>query len=198
MALANYTDLKASTASWLMRDDLTAMIPDFITLCESRNNKRLRTREMETTATLTVSSGVFTLPTDYIEARRVLSNVDPVSALEPISMDLAASYSASGYPRFYVIQNGSLRAYPPNTASITLAYWASIPPLGTVATNWLLTKSPDVYLWGTLLQSAPFLEDDQRVVTWGNLYESAVTELMKADQRAVYGKTVARIRGYTP
>lgn len=198
MALTNYTDLKASLASWLMRDDLTAQIPDFIALCESRNNRRLRTREMESTQTLTVSGGIYTLPTDYIEARRVLSNVDPVSALDPISLDLASKYRTAGYPLFYTTKGSALSVYPSNTASVELTYWAAIPALSSSSTNWLLTKAPEIYLWGSLLQSAPFLEDDNRVVTWGNLYEAGVTELMKADQRAVYGKTVARIRGITP
>jgi hypothetical protein len=198
MGLANYTDLKASIASWLMRDDLTAQIPDFIALCESRNNKRIRTREMEAVATLTSATNVFTLPTDYIEAVRVLSNVNPIRALQPITLDLAAKFPTASYPYWYTIKGNTLTTNPSNTTSITLDYFQTIPALSSSATNWLLTKAPDVYLWGSLLQSAPFLEDDNRIVTWGNLYEAAVTELMKADQRAVYGKTIARIRGFTP
>lgn len=200
MGLANFSELKASVASWLMRDDLTAQIPDFITLCETRNNMRLRVREMEATATLTIGSdSTFTLPTDFIEPRRVLSNVDPVSPLFPITLDLASTYSTSGYPYYYAIKGSSLRVYPPNTANITLDYWQAIPALSTGnPTNWLLTKVPAVYLWGTCLMAAPFLEDDNRILTWGNLYEAAVTELMKQNERAVFGKTIARVRGYTP
>ena len=32
MSLTTYTELKASIADWLLRDDLTAVIPDFIAL----------------------------------------------------------------------------------------------------------------------------------------------------------------------
>ena len=32
MALASYSNLKASLADWLNRDDLTSVIPDFISL----------------------------------------------------------------------------------------------------------------------------------------------------------------------
>ena len=35
MALANYSDLQASVASFLHRDDLTSEIPDFIKLAEA-------------------------------------------------------------------------------------------------------------------------------------------------------------------
>ena len=34
MAITNYTQLQSSIASWLLRDDLTAVIPDFITLAD--------------------------------------------------------------------------------------------------------------------------------------------------------------------
>ena len=192
------TGLKASLTSWLMRDDLTAQLDDFIVLCESRNNKRLRVRDMVSTVTLTASGGIFTLPTDFIEVYLPSSNVDPNSALSSVSPDLASKYRTAGYPYFYTVKGNTLLVSPPNTATITLDYYAKIPALATDSTNWLLTKAPEVYLWGSLLQSAPFLEDDNRLVTWGNLYEAAVTELQKADQRAVYSKTVARIRGYTP
>jgi hypothetical protein len=193
------TGLKASLASWLMREDLTAQLDDFIVLCESRNDMRLRVRDMESTVTLTIGvDGTFTLPTDYIEARRIQSNTSPVQTLQTISLDLAALYPTSSYPYYCAIKGNTLRVYPPNIANVTLDYYAKVPTLLLNESNWLLTKYPAVYLWGSLLQSATFLEDDARIVTWGNLYEAAITELIKVDQRAVYGKTVARIRGYTP
>ena len=42
MALSNYTELKASIADFLNRDDLTSVIPDFITLAESQINRDIR------------------------------------------------------------------------------------------------------------------------------------------------------------
>ncbi len=199
MALDTYTDLKAAVADWLMRDDLTSRIPDFITLCESRSNLRLRTRDMQSIATLTISGDAFTLPTDFIEQRRVKSNVDPVSTLSPISAELADTYSTAGYPYYYVITGSSLYVYPPNTSDITLDYWAKIPALSdSNADNWLLLKAPAVYLYGTLMESAPFLEDDARSAVWAQLYVAACDELSKADQRVTLGKAVARVRGYTP
>ena len=46
MALTTYTELKASLADWLNRTDLTAAIPDFITLAESQMERQLRLRQM--------------------------------------------------------------------------------------------------------------------------------------------------------
>ena len=47
MALSNYTGLKASIADFLNRDDLTAVIPDFITLAEAQINRDVRHFKME-------------------------------------------------------------------------------------------------------------------------------------------------------
>ena len=47
MALSNYTGLKASIADFLNRDDLTAVIPDFITLAEAQINRDIRHFKLE-------------------------------------------------------------------------------------------------------------------------------------------------------
>ena len=57
MAITTYAELQTAIANWLARDDLTTYLPDFITLFEAAANRRLRVRQMETTATLTPSSG---------------------------------------------------------------------------------------------------------------------------------------------
>lgn len=199
-AFDSYSDLQTTAADWLMRDDLVTKIPSMITLCESRSNRRLRVREMEDTETMTPVDGVCTLPADYIEARRVAAATDPVSVLTPISLDMAQdSFNRSGYPWHYVIQGSTLTAYPTSDSDIVLDYYAKIPALSDSNTsNWLLEKAPEIYLYGTLLESAPFMEDDQRLATWISLYKAAVDELLQADTRGVWAKAVGRIRGVTP
>ena len=53
MALANYTDLKSTIASYLARSDLTAIIPNFIQLAEIRLRRDIRISEMLTNTALT-------------------------------------------------------------------------------------------------------------------------------------------------
>jgi hypothetical protein len=210
-----------------MRDDLTAHIPSFITLAENRSNRRVRVREMERTTTLTptssaaaITSGdifdpdpldadevgnesdtnICILPTDYIEARRVAANTDPVSILSPISLDAAReNFNFSGYPTRYTISGNYLTAYPSTDTTIDLTYYAKIPALSnTLASNWLLERAPEIYLYGALLESAPFMEDDARLATWISLYKAAVDELLQADTRGLWSRAVSRIRGITP
>lgn len=203
MALANYSDLQAAIANWLDgRDDLTATIPDFIALCEARLNRSLRCREMEDTETLVPSSGVCTLPTDFIEARQVKTVGSPVCVLEAVTPDYAdneyPTATSTGYPNYYSISGASLRTHPPSTASITLIYYQKIPALASSATNWLLTKAPGAYLYGSLMEAAPYLGDDMRIQTWGTLYEREVSELNAANVRAMYSRARARVSGPRP
>ncbi len=206
MALDTYANLQTAIAAWLMRDDLTDNIPDFITLCENRCNRRIRVREMETTVVLTpaldstTGDAVCDLPEDYIEARRVVVNTSPVSILTPISLDMAAdNFSTPGYPFHYTVSGASLLIFPANETTVSLTYYAAIPPLALDNTsNWLLAKAPEIYLYGSLLESAPFMEDDNRLATWISLYKAAVDELLQADTRGSWSKAVARIKGCTP
>ncbi len=71
MCLTTYANLQSSIASWLARDDLTAYLPDFITLFEAVAARKLKVRLQESVTTLTPVVGVVTLPSDYLGYRRV-------------------------------------------------------------------------------------------------------------------------------
>ena len=71
MTIQTYSDLQTAVANWLARSDLAANIPDFIAIFEAVANRRLRVRQQESAATLTPSSGVASLPADYLAWRRV-------------------------------------------------------------------------------------------------------------------------------
>ena len=52
---------------------------------------------------------------------------------------------------------------------------ADLPRLSNdVPTNWLLEMQPDIYLYGSLCQAAPYLGDDARIATWSALYKRSV------------------------
>ena len=95
-----------------------------------------------------------------------------------------------GSPRFYAITDSQLELYPsPGEATdINVLYYEKIPALSdSQTTNWLLTDAPDVYLYGSLVHTAPYLADDQRAQMWAAMYQSAVDELMLASQRTKWG-----------
>jgi hypothetical protein len=62
MAITTYAELQAAAANWLVRADLTARVPEFITLAEARLNRNLRARLAEVEQTLTATVGARTIP----------------------------------------------------------------------------------------------------------------------------------------
>lgn len=67
--IQDYSTLKQGIADWLARADLTSQIPTFIALAEARINRELRTRQMQTTVTGSLSSNALSLPSDYRSAQ---------------------------------------------------------------------------------------------------------------------------------
>jgi len=67
----------------------------------------------------------------------------------------------------------------------------------TNSDNWLLLEAPDVYLYGALLHSAPYLAEDQRVAVWAQLYSAAVMQLNEASESARYSGSglTMKVRG---
>lgn len=191
MSLSNYSGLLASIASWLNRDDLTAVIPDFITLAEADMCSRLRLRSMLTRATATLDEAYETLPTDYLQMYRVVVNDDQIQFAPT---DLLARYAldyAGDAPRYFAITGSQLQLVPTPTAlataTIEMTYYARPTALSdTNTSNAILAASPGIYLYGALVQASPYLGDDQRVQTWGQLYAQCCDVLQAADDAAEF------------
>lgn len=63
-------------------------------------------------------------------------------------------------------------------------YYEQIPALSDSNTsNWLLDAAPDAYLYGSLLQAAPYLAEDERIQVWSTLYAGAVLSLNTSSDR---------------
>lgn len=200
MAISTNAELKSAIAGWLDREDLTARIPDFIRLCEVSVDKNpdARNRRMEVNTDLTFTAGSSTLPSDYLEARALVWNSTPRSPLEFRTLaQFEQTYvnDTTGTPVHYTIVGDTVKVGPRPAAAdgATLYYYQSLTALsGDSDTNWLLTYYPDIYLFGSLAQSAPYLGDDQRLQYWVGLYDRALAELKGADARARYNGAPVR------
>ncbi|MBR52349.1 hypothetical protein CMK19_01100 [Candidatus Poribacteria bacterium] len=93
---------------------------------------------------------------------------------------------ALGRPEFYAVVDGSFELFPTPDADyvVELVYYENIPDLAANNTNWLLTNYPDAYLYGSLLHSSPYLQEDQRVAVWNTLYLNAVSAINLEGERA--------------
>lgn len=208
MSFSTYSGLKASIADYLARSDLTLAIPDFITLAEAKFNRDLRCIQMETRATTDVNLSntepeFITLPLDFQTMRRVrVSSVTGKPRLEFKSGAQADEYRASmgnvtGLPQFFTIFGTEMELIPTPDQAYTLemVYRAKLTPLSdTDTSNWLLAAAPDAYLYGALLEAAPYLQNDERIAVWGAGRAAAVDALNGLSQEQAFGSGPLQMR----
>lgn len=200
MAISTFAELKTSIANWLNRDDLTAVIPDFITLAESKLEKEIRHYMMENRATTGINNRFTALPLDFLQPIRF--HMTGYAPLAPMSMqDMQVKRyecnDATGTPRYYCLSQEDFEVFPTPDGSYTgeLLYYQSLPKLSdSQTTNWLLDTAPEIYLYGSLLEAAPYLMEDERLVTWGALLKSSIDKLQLASDRAKWGGAGLRLR----
>jgi hypothetical protein len=182
-----------------MRQDLTAVIPTFIDLAEARFNREMRVRRMIATATLTLTDGKATLPSDWLESRNVRYVDDPYRSLEYVTLEAADDIreTLTTATDQFTIRGDQIEfiAAPDDGTEIELTYYAEIPALSdSNTTNWLSTRWPDVYLYGALMHSAPYLKDDERVAVWAGLHDRALEEIRMEDHKAQWSGSTLKIR----
>lgn len=199
MAVSNprifdYASLCSTIQQWINRfDSVTAnAIPDMVNNAEKVINRRLRTHEMVTyvQAAVPLNTSYLELPGDFLEAIRyrfigasqwVVVSPDAENVLDSTEQNDMADQRTGLIPKGVTIQSHYIEFYPavPNANTFELQYFASLPPLDDInQTNWLVSKYPDVYLYGALCESAPFLRDDDRLQTWGARFGSAMQEVL--------------------
>jgi hypothetical protein len=201
MPLSTYAELQSSIGDWLNRADLVTTIPTFISMAEVAHNRQIRTRQMIKRSTATIGDAFTTLPSDMLEITNAQINGSRVTPLEFVAMDQAdriREVYPAGASKYFTIVGDTLELVPNPSSEVTveIVYYARIPALSVSNTsNWLLLNSPDLYLYGSLIASAPYLRDDDRVVVWSTLYKQALADLQIADERARFTSTPLRARG---
>ncbi len=201
MTIQTYSDLQAAVANWLARSDLAANIPDFITIFEAVANRRLRVRQQEIAATLNPSSGVATLPADYLAWRRVTWTGQTNRELEYVHPSyLHALYptAPAGPPRLFTIEGATLTVAPSDDSALTFDYFQKTPALSASnATNWLLAAYPDLYLFGSLAEAHGFVKDADSLSLWASRRNELFDEVERLDART-RGPAGIRVMGATP
>ena len=202
MAISTYSELQTAVANWLDRDDLTARIPEFITLCEARFNRSLRIRAMETldiSVDTVAGTSTVALPTGYVQMRDISLITSPITQLQyvtPEIMNRLNAGSRSGKPETYtIIANNILFGPTPDAVyDISMLYYKTFDALTDVApTNWVITNAPDVYLYGALLEAEPFLMNDQRVQLWATALTQSINTLQEQDNKDRHSGSALRV-----
>jgi hypothetical protein len=202
MAITTYAELVTAIQSYMLgRSDLATPAPEFITLGEGVINygfdgnsisvPALRVRDMETTSDLSPTNNVCTLPTDFLEYKRVVELASIRRSLDYISevgADALYATRASGLSCHFTIVGNSLTALPLSSNDIELTYYAKVPALtASATTNWLLTKHPGIYLRASLFMAADWIKDTTEMVSQGSMLAGLINAFNAADNRAKFG-----------
>jgi hypothetical protein len=203
MALSNYATLCTAIADWLNRTDLTSQIPDFIVLAESEMKRRIR--HANTSTTIYVSTGAMDPPGDFVEPIAIRLSTGNGYADTPLLLCTpemlwevkARSGGTAGRPTHFAHFDEQLQFAPEPDQSYdailnyyqTVATLADVPP-----SNHIFYESPDVYLYGALLQATPYLEHDERIPVWQMKFDNAIEQLNEMRARQQYGAGLKEMR----
>jgi len=211
--ITDYASLQAAIIEYLARDQdttLIARIPSFVQLTEAKFNRLLFVRQMESRATaltdpLSSEPEFIALPADFQSMRRVrLASVTGKPGLEFMSTTQMDEYrrgisNVASQPRYFTVFGNEIELAPTPDAAYTveMVYRQVVPPLASAGTNWLLTLAPDLYLYGALMEAAPYLKEDERIATWGAGLSAALGDLNNLGLTSTFnaGPMTVRVSG---
>lgn len=202
MALSTYSDLKTSVANYLNRNDLTDVIPDFIRLTEDKLNRELKVRANLARAETTTTNGTefYDLPSDMIELRNVTyetsSNSYALAYLSPESINREYGAYTSGAPKAYTSLGTDIKIAPTPDGSYTIniSYYKKLINLSdSVSSNNILANFPDLYLFGSCLEGAVYLNDNEQVQRFAALFTNTLDSVRRIEESARYSGTVMRM-----
>lgn len=201
MPVATYDELKTEIQNWLGDDDVADFTDSFIAACEANLRRNLRVDELierDTSVSVAASTREITLsPTlsesyqdmEFIRIRRPTGEeavfFPPLTqvTLEELS---AISQETEWRPSVYHINGGVLEFERPTDQAYDMDffYYKKFTALSdSNADNEILLNYPDLYLWGSLVASAPFIDNDERIQTWTTFYNGALSDIRKADAK---------------
>ncbi len=199
MALSNYAELQTAIADWLNRSDMTAVIPDFITLAEAFIRREVFTMGEEISAPIdtVIDQGYVDLPNDFNALIGVNYNImgKDVSLSQVDQHTIRRDYGGvSGYPVVYSVADDKLLLAPTPSGvySLNVNYYQFLD-LATNSTNNILTKFPDLYLRMSLLEAARYLSDRESVAYWDQLAQLSLQSVREyAENNRMGGNSIIR------
>ena len=170
------------TSGYLHRTDLTAKIPDFIKLAESKINRKLRLLlgETESTLTATIGSRLMAVPTRFGSPIELWDTTnEPRTKMLFMQPDLLPVTTTNGASEYYTVDGAFIATENPADVAYTymLRYQTKFN-LEATSTNTVLDNYPDIYVYGALLASIPFTRDYKNFDVWNALYSNAIDEAM--------------------
>lgn len=125
-------DILADAAERCALADFPARARQYLIAAERMLSRRMRVPDMRTTATVTMTDTVGTLPSGFLS----------VSSVRNGTCLLQQTFSQDLTSRTFRLSAGEIHAM---ADELDLAYYQALPSLETNSTNWLSLLNPDLY-----------------------------------------------------
>ncbi len=197
-----YDTLTTAVIDYLERNDanLVAQIPLFIMLGERRVARDLKILGLKIAITdnFTPDAGVFAKPTRWLNDSSF--NIGTGTAfntrlyLLQRSVEFCRLYwpdpTQTGTPKYYASDYNYNFWFVVPTPDVAYPYeilYYQTPQLidNIVSSNYLTESAPEVLIFATLLETAPYLKDDERIKVWQQKYDLARQALGDEDIRRI-------------
>lgn len=209
MSLDTFDNLKIAIINVSQRDDTKDdELNDFITLAETEmfQNPRkvlsVRSSETRATAVTLTTSRYLQLPDGFREMRRLRLDLDTgFRELTYRAPGHLRSIDGPTTPTFFTVTSQlEFDTVPDEAYTVEMQYLADFTPLSdTNQTNFVLTDSPNIYLFGALKELFSAAQDDEAAAKYEAKFINAIIGANKKYRKGKYGPAPRmRIIGQTP
>lgn len=191
----NYTELISRLELYSKRSDVASIAPTVIEMAESRINRSLRVRAMESSLSGTIDGdNLIALPADFLAVKHIWPVGLPQASLFAQTLErIIQQNRTSGTPTGFAVTGEGLKF--DGSGDVAGVYFQKVPALATSTTNWLSEVYPEAYLYTSLSELGSYLLDDQMTVVYESKAREALQAIQNADMRDRYaGPLVAVAR----
>lgn len=196
MSLDTFDNLKREIINWSHRSDIDLKVETFIQMAEqdmfANSDEVLRVRGQETRSTATLDGKYLALPDDFQSMRELslFANGGDFN-LEMKAPTQIKTKPTTGLPNsFTVTSQIEFDRVPDSAYTATIQYYAIPTPLSTAnQTNIILTKFPNIYLFGALAAAFMWAGDQEQFNSAYRSFISAIKGANKKDKQGRYGSS---------
>lgn len=193
-AVMTYDSLVSDIQSYLERTDTATIekIPTFIMLAEQVIASQIKFLGNLTvnTSNMTASQPIINKPARW--HKTVSMNVTVAGKRYPVLLrkyeylrEYAPDPADTGVPKYYADYDYTHWLVAPTPAddyAFEVLYYERVQPLDSSnQTNWFTIYAPQALLYGSLLQSMPYLKNDDRMAMWQQQYDLIINTLKAED-----------------
>jgi hypothetical protein len=203
MNFPNYNAFRVHIQHLIEGDDTsqgtfsTSTLDIIIGLAEQRIYRDLRSSVMVKAYSQTIASNAAALPADMLELKEVyFAGYRPLDVIPLDTMRTHEAIGGGGNPRTCAQDGETIRFWPAATGTVLGSYYARPADLatGTWANQLAFARYPEVFIFGSMLESLPFTGMEGKYQLWEGKYQQALANARQDERVRVYGGGPLKVR----